>query len=78
MQTKIRLSRFGAKKNPFFRIVVSSVTSPRDGRFIDILGHYDPAKGITKAKVDKEKAALWIKKGAQPTDVVRQILKSAQ
>lgn len=77
MQTKIRLSRFGAKKKAFYRIVVSSVTSSRDGRFIEILGNYDPAKGIKMAKIDKEKAALWIKKGATPTDVVRQIIKSA-
>ncbi len=78
MQTKIRLSRFGAKKKPFYRIVVSSVTSSRDGRFIEILGNYDPAQGIKKAKIDKEKTALWIKRGATPTDIVRQIIKSGQ
>lgn len=78
METKIRLSRFGAKKNPHYRIVVASVTSSRDGKFIEVLGHYDPAKGIEKAHVDKEKAAFWIKRGAQPSGVVKQILKSAQ
>jgi small subunit ribosomal protein S16 len=78
MQTKIRLARFGAKKKPFYRIVISSVSSSRDGRFIDILGHYDPAQGVKKAQVDQEKVALWIKRGATPTDVVKQIIKSAQ
>jgi len=78
MQTKIRLARFGAKKKPFYRIVISSVASSRDGKFIDILGHYDPAKGVEKAQVNKEKVAFWIKRGATPTDVVKQIIKSAQ
>ena len=78
MQTRIRLARFGAKKKPFYRIVVSNITSPRDGRFIEVLGHYDPAQGIKKATINKEKAAKWIGQGSQPTDVVKQILKNAQ
>lgn len=78
MRTKIRLTRFGAKKKPFYRIVVSNITSPRDGRFIEVVGHYDPAQGIKKATINKEKVAQWISKGAQPTDVVKQILKNAQ
>jgi small subunit ribosomal protein S16 len=77
METKIRLARFGAKKRPFYRIVVASVTSPRDGRFLEVVGHYDPAKGVEKASINKEKVELWMKKGAKPSDLVRQILKRA-
>lgn len=77
METKIRLARFGAKKKPFYRIVVSSLTRSRDGRFLEVVGHYDPAKGIDKATVDKAKVDSWLKKGAKPTDVVRHILKNA-
>lgn len=77
METTIRLSRFGAKKKPFYRIVVATRRSPRDGRFLEVLGQYDPAKGIKQARINKEKAADWMKKGAKPSDVVRQILKSA-
>jgi len=73
MAVKIRLKRMGAKKKPFYRIVVSDSRSPRDGRFIEEIGYYDPIKkDIT---VDGEKAADWIKKGAQPTDTVRALLK---
>lgn len=78
MQTKIRLSRFGAKKKPYYRIVVSGVTSPRDGRFLEVVGHYDPMKGIEKAALKKERVAYWIGKGAQPTEVVRNILKRTE
>jgi small subunit ribosomal protein S16 len=77
MKTKIRLVRFGAKKKPFYRIVVASVTSPRNGRFIEVVGHYDPAQGTKKAQINKEKVNLWMNRGAQPTEVVRQILKTA-
>ena len=76
METKIRLARFGAKKKPFYRIVVSSLTSARDGKFLEVVGHYDPAKGIGKATVNKEKIDFWMKRGAKPTDVVRHILKN--
>ena len=75
METKIRLSRTGGKKKPFYRIVVSGVTSKRDGKFIDILGSYDPAKGIGKALVNKERVQHWIGRGARPTDIVKQIMK---
>lgn len=78
MQTRIRLTRFGAKKKPYYRIVVSNITSPRDGRFIEVVGHYDPSQGIKKATINKEKVAKWISHGAQPTDIVKQILKNAQ
>jgi small subunit ribosomal protein S16 len=77
METKIRLARFGAKKKPFYRIVVSSLSSSRDGKFLEVVGHYDPAKGVEKATIDKDKVALWMKRGAKPSDVVRQILKNA-
>ncbi len=76
MRTKIRLSRFGAKKKPFYRIIVAGVTSPRDGRFLDLLGTYDPQKGIKQAVVDKEKVKVWLGRGAEPTQIVRQILKN--
>jgi len=76
METKIRLARFGAKKKPFYRIVVASLSRSRDGRFLEVIGHYDPAKGIDKATIDKSKVDLWMKKGAKPTDVVRHILKN--
>jgi small subunit ribosomal protein S16 len=77
METKIRLARFGAKKKPFYRIVVASITRSRDGRFLEVVGHYDPAKGVEKATINKEKVDLWMKRGAKPSDIVRQILKHA-
>lgn len=77
METKIRLARFGAKKKPCYRIVVASVTSSRDGRFLEVVGHYDPAKGVEKATVNREKVDLWMKRGAKPSDMVRSILKNA-
>ena len=73
MAVKIRFKRMGSKKNPFYRVVVADSRSPRDGRFIEELGYYNP---LTKeTKIDTEKAADWIKKGAQPTDTVRALLK---
>ena len=76
METKIRLARFGAKKKPFYRIVVATMTRSRDGRFLEVVGHYDPAKGVEKATIDKAKVDQWMKKGAKPTDTVRHILKN--
>ena len=73
MAVKIRFKRMGAKKNPFYRIVVADSRSPRDGRFIEELGYYNPIS--KELKVDNEKAADWVKKGAQPTDTVRALLK---
>lgn len=78
MKTKIRLARFGAKKKPFYRIIVSSITSPRNGRSLEVVGHYDPSKGIEKADLKKERIVYWKSKGAQPTEVVKRILKTAQ
>ena len=74
---KIRHRRMGAKKNPFYRIVVADSRSPRDGRFIEELGTYDPLADPAVVKVDLEKAQAWIKNGAQPTDTVRGLLKKA-
>jgi small subunit ribosomal protein S16 len=64
----------GAKKRPFYRIVVANSTSPRDGRFIDTVGYYDPCTEPPTIKVNQEKAVYWIKNGAQPSDVARSIL----
>ncbi len=75
MAVKIRLRRMGAKKAPFYRIVVADSRYPRDGRFIEEIGYYDPTKEPNVVKVDTEKAQKWIKNGAQPTDTVKKILK---
>ena len=75
MAIKIRLRRMGAKKAPFYRIVVADSRYPRDGRFIEELGYYDPTKEPSVLKVDDEKAKSWIAKGAQPTDTVKNLLK---
>ena len=72
---KIRLRRMGAKKAPFYRIVVADSRYPRDGRFIEELGYYDPTKEPSVLKVDDEKAKSWIANGAQPTDTVKALLK---
>ncbi len=74
MAVKIRLNRMGAKKNPFYRIVVADARSPRDGRFIEILGNYDPAQNPAAVTIDEEKALEWMQKGAQPTDTVRSLM----
>lgn len=75
MAVKIRLRRMGAKKAPFYRIVVADSRYPRDGRFIEELGYYDPTKEPSVLKVDDEKAKSWIANGAQPTDTVKAFLK---
>ncbi len=75
MAVKIRLRRMGAKKAPFYRIVVADSRFPRDGRFIEEIGFYDPTKEPTVFKIDEEKAKKWIATGAQPTDTVRVLLK---
>ena len=75
MAVKIRLRRMGAKKAPFYRIVVADSRYPRDGRFIEELGYYDPTKEPSVLKVDDEKAKCWIANGAQPTDTVKALLK---
>ena len=75
MSVKIRLRRMGAKKAPFYRIVVADSRFPRDGRSIEEIGYYDPTKEPSVVKVDAEKVNEWIKKGAQPTDIVKKLLK---
>ena len=74
---KIRLRRMGAKKTPFYRIVVADSRYPRDGRFIEEIGTYNPLTDPATVSVDADRAQEWIKKGAQPTDTVRGILKKA-
>ena len=74
---KIRLRRMGAKKNPYYRLVVADSRFPRDGRCIEEIGTYDPLANPAAINVDVEKAQTWIKNGAQPTDTVRGLLKSA-
>ncbi len=75
MAVKIRLRRMGAKKAPFYRVVVADSRSPRDGRFIEELGYYNPTKEPAEVKIDAEKAKAWIGNGAQPTDTVKALLK---
>jgi small subunit ribosomal protein S16 len=78
MSTRIRLRKIGRKKVPLYRIVVADKESPRDGRFIEILGTYDPKQeGAKKVVVDVAKAKSWLAKGATPTDTVQALLKSA-
>lgn len=74
---KIRLRRMGAKKAPYYRIIVADSRSPRDGRCIEEIGTYDPLTEPTTIAVDAEKAQQWIKNGAQPTDTVKALLKKA-
>ena len=75
MAVKIRLRRMGAKKAPFYRIVVADSRYPRDGRFIEEVGYYDPTKDLSVIKIDAEKAKKWLSNGAQPTDTVKALLK---
>lgn len=77
MAVKIRLRRMGAKKAPFYRIVVADSRFPRDGRCLEEIGYYNPLTDPAEIKVDNEKAAEWIKKGAQPSDTVRALLKKS-
>ena len=74
---KIRLRRMGAKKAPFYRIVVADSRYPRDGRFIEEIGYYDPMTEPAEIKVDADKAKQWIANGAQPTDTVKVLLKKS-
>ena len=74
---KIRLRRMGAKKAPFYRIIVADSRAPRDGAFIEELGYYNPLVDPAEIKVDNERAQYWLKNGAQPTDTVRGLLKKS-
>lgn len=77
MSVKIRLSRHGAKKRPFYRIVVSDSRSPRDGKFIEQVGTYDPKAVSGGVKIDQEKVEKWLRQGAQPSELVQQLIKRA-
>ncbi|MDD2259524.1 MAG: 30S ribosomal protein S16 [Acholeplasmataceae bacterium] len=72
---KIRLQRFGSHKRPFYRIVAADVTAPRDGRFLDIIGTYNPLTQPASVEIDKEKALQWLNNGAKPTDTVKSLFK---
>ena len=76
MAVKIRLRRMGAKKAPFYRVVVADSRYPRDGRFIEEVGYYNPVANPAEIKIDAEKVTKWIQNGAQPTDTVRDIVKN--
>lgn len=78
MAVRIRLKRMGAKKNPFYRIVVADSRSPRDGRFIEELGYYNPKTKPSTIKINMEKVQGWLKKGAKPSDTVKAILNKAE
>lgn len=75
MAVKIRMTRMGAKKKPFYRFVVADSRAPRDGKFIDIVGYYNPTTEPAVIKIDAEKAKKWLGTGAQPTDTVRSLFK---
>ena len=77
MAVKIRLKRMGMKKMPFYRIVVADSRSPRDGRFIEEIGYYDPRQNPAEIKVDNDAVKKWLGNGAQPTDTVRFLLKKS-
>ena len=73
----MRLKRMGKKRNPIYRIVVADARSPRDGRFIEEIGYYNPLTEPVEVKINEEKATEWLKKGAQPTDVVKRLFDNA-
>lgn len=75
MAVKIRLKRMGQKKKPFYRIVVADARAPRDGRFIEEIGYYNPVSQPKEIKIDNEKATKWLGNGAQPTDTVKDLFK---
>lgn len=77
MAVKMRLRRIGAKKAPFYRVVIADSRSPRDGRFIEEIGYYNPLSEPAEIKIDAEKAKKWISNGAQPTETVKALLKKS-
>jgi len=77
MAVKLRLTRMGAKKNPYYRVVVADSRYPRDGRFIEVIGTYNPMTEPAEIKIDADKAKAWISNGAQPTDTVKALLKKS-
>ena len=77
MAVKMRLTRMGAKKAPFYRVIIADSRSPRDGRFIDTIGTYNPLTNPVEIKLDAEKAKKWLGNGAQPTETVKSLLKKS-
>ena len=77
MAVKMRLRRMGAKKAPFYRVIVADERAPRDGKFIDEIGYYNPLKNPAEIKIDGEKAMKWLNNGAQPTQTVKSILEKS-
>ena len=77
MAVKIRLKRMGAKKAPFYRVIVADERSPRDGKFIDEIGYYNPLRDPAEIKIDAAKAEKWLNNGAQPTETVKSLLKKS-
>ena len=77
MAVKIRLKRLGAKKSPFYRVVVADERSPRDGKFIEEIGYYNPLTNPAEIKIDADKAKKWLGNGAQPTETVKSLLKKS-
>jgi small subunit ribosomal protein S16 len=78
MAVKMRLKRLGAKKAPFYRVVVADERAPRDGKFIEEIGYYNPLTNPAEIKIDAEKATKWLNNGAQPTETVRSLLKKTE
>jgi small subunit ribosomal protein S16 len=76
MSVRVRLTRVGGKKNPFWRVVVCDQRSPRDGRFIEAIGHYNPQTDPSTIVIDEERLRHWVGRGAQPTNTVKQLLKA--
>ena len=77
MAVKIRLARIGSKKNPVYRVVVADVRSPRDGKFLEIVGRYNPQTTPSTIELDEGKVRDWVSKGAQPTDAVKRLIKAS-
>jgi small subunit ribosomal protein S16 len=76
MSVRVRLTRVGSKKNPIWRIVVADQRSPRDGRFIEMIGHYNPQTEPSEIKIDEERLRHWLGRGAQPTNTVKKLMKA--
>jgi small subunit ribosomal protein S16 len=78
MAVSIRLRREGAKNRPYYRVVVADSRSPRDGKFIEMIGNYDPKKAVDNSNLDLARAEYWVSKGAQPSDTVKSIIRTAK
>jgi small subunit ribosomal protein S16 len=78
MSVRVRLTRVGSRKNPFWRVVVADQRSPRDGRFIESIGHYNPQTNPSTIEIDEDRLQHWLARGAQPTNTVRKLMKARQ